>query len=333
MGRLRLRLFGIASEETTFAQRGFHCSSQSVVTYLEKIGEIFAVGYHLALAHDDPDRVASEIEDQIDQDMHGFAFEGAAMAFTLLDYLRPWTQKRLSKFIASPGSRYTYMVHIGAGWAGARLPISFAKLRRRLDPLLGWLALDGYGFHQGYFHGDKYIERRMLPVGLSDYELKVFFQGLGRSLWFVRGADIDYLKFTIDTFPESQRADLWSGIGLACAYAGGLSDADLQRLPQVAGRFRAQLAQGAAFAAKARQLAGFTPQHTISACWALCRQSVAEAAQLTDSALEKVMVSRPDESVQENAPLYQQWRAEIGSLYQEMLTHQQANIPPRKLAG
>ena len=157
MGRLRLRLFGIAKEETTFAHRGFHSGVPAIVANLESIGEVFVSGYHLALAHDDPDIVATEIESRIDQGKHGFAFEGAAMAFTLLDYLRPWTQKRLLKFIAGPGSRHTYLVHVGAGWAGARLPINLSKLRRRLDPTLGWLVIDGYGFHQGYFHWDDYV--------------------------------------------------------------------------------------------------------------------------------------------------------------------------------
>ena len=161
----------------------------------------------------------------------------------------------------------------------------------------------------------------------------MFFQGLGRSLWFVRCADVDYIQFTIDTFPESERSDLWSGVGLACAYAGGVSDADLKRIPQVAGQFRSQVAQGVAFAAKARQLAGVTPQHTIRACQEICGQSALEAARLTDVALERAMASKPGESGKENVLVYQKWREEITSFYQETLSGKPVNEPARKLAG
>ena len=54
-------------------------------------------------------------------------------------------------FLAGPGAAHTYMVHVGAGWALAQLRRRVDRALARLDPLLGWLAVDGYGFHQGYF--------------------------------------------------------------------------------------------------------------------------------------------------------------------------------------
>jgi hypothetical protein len=79
---------------------------------------------------------------------------------------------------------------VGLGWAWARLPGNPERRLPALDPLLGWLAVDGYGFHEGYFHWRRRVSARELPRGLSASARRVFDQGLGRSLWFVEGADV-----------------------------------------------------------------------------------------------------------------------------------------------
>ena len=122
------------------------------------------------------------------------------------------------------------MMHVGLGWALARLRRSVTPYLARLDPLLGWLVVDGYGFHEGYFDWPRYIERRAIPSRLNGYERRVFDQGLGRSLWFVKGADVAAVASAIDTFPSARRDDLWSGVGLACAYAGGCGRAAIESL-------------------------------------------------------------------------------------------------------
>ena len=50
------------------------------------------------------------------------------------------------------------MMHVGLGWALARLRRSVTPYLAQLDPLLGWLAVDGYGFHEGYFDWPRYVE-------------------------------------------------------------------------------------------------------------------------------------------------------------------------------
>ena len=159
------------------------------------------------------------------------------------------------------------MLHVGAGWACARLPWlrrRIEKFIRKFDPVLRWLVLDGYGFHQGYFHfkppQNSAINR------LSADARHVFYQGFGRSLWFVHGCDFHQIATTISGFPEIYQSDAWSGIGLACAYAGGATSAIWKMRVSLAGCFTSALAQGAAFAAKARQLAGNETPHTEEAC-------------------------------------------------------------------
>jgi hypothetical protein len=130
------------------------------------------------------------------------------------------------------------MAHVGAGWAFARLCRNIGRPLARLDPLLRWLAVDGYGFHEGYFHCHRYIERPTRPARLSGYALRVFDQGLGRSLWFVYGADIARISSAIATFTPERRADLWSGTALACSYAGGVERAAIEALREAAGPYR-----------------------------------------------------------------------------------------------
>jgi hypothetical protein len=115
---------------------------------------------------------------------------------------------------------------------------------------------------------------------------------------------------TLRAFPPDRHADLWSGVGLAATYAGGGDLVTLSRLRAAAGPYSPQLAQGAAFAAKARLRAGMLPDHTDGAATVLCGMSATCAAAVTDTALR----SRLPGDVA--TPGYERWR----SVVQEMLT-------------
>jgi hypothetical protein len=181
---------------------------------------------------------------------------------------------------------------------------SIDKVLAPLDPLLRWLVLDGYGFHEGFFHWPKYLNGQPIPKHITGYAARVFDQGLGRSLWFIEGCSVARLRETVAVFPEGRRADLWSGIGLASVYAGEASDAELVKLLDAAGEFRPQLAQGAAFAAKARHRAGIATPYTNAAAWILCGMSSADAAAVTDAALENLPANGAE-------PAYELWRKRI----------------------
>jgi hypothetical protein len=142
------------------------------------------------------------------------------MALALLDLLAPW-RNRLGGFIRGGGAAHVYMLHVGAGWALARLRRPLREAPAGMDPLLGWLAADGYGFHEGYFHPRRTVEEGAVPRRVTGYARRAFDQGLGRSLWFVQGACAARIAAAVARFGPARRADLWSGVGLACAYAGG----------------------------------------------------------------------------------------------------------------
>lgn len=305
-GRLRRSLFGISLAETTFAKRGFYRGDRCAQEKLELIGRTFVQGYHAALT-DDRFEVLVPCLQTIDAEFRGFAFEGAAMGLALLDYFPP-RKRRLDAFLHGPGANHIYMLHVGAGWTLGRLPRSSTKLIEQFDPLLGWLVLDGYGFHEGFFSWRRFIQDQE-PPRLSGYALQAFDQGLGRSLWFVKGADTSQIIACIDTFPPFRQSDLWSGVGLACAYAGGVEREVIQALSDGAGKYRLHLAQGAAFAAKARQLAGNPVVHTDRACEIFSGHSCDEAVRITDESLRNLPQGQQS---------YEMWRLRVRSQLAEL---------------
>lgn len=307
-GYIRRVLLGLPPGAIKFEQRGFCGDNQALCQRLENVGGTFLAGYHLALEQPSLPTIHSCLTG-IGPEQRGFAYEGAAMGLAMRERLTPWPSRLVQNFLAGEGSAHTYMIHVGIGWVWARFPFGFRRWHKQLDPLLGWLAFDGWGFHEGYFHWRKYITGKLQPKKLSGYELRAFDQGFGRSLWFVLGGRVDLIAATVSNFSVARQADLWSGLGLAAACAGIISESELQTLRLHAGKFQPQLAQGAAFAAKVRQRAGNPAAHTNVAALILCEMSAEEAAQITDAALENLPADA-------ELPAYEIWRQRIQAHFQ-----------------
>lgn len=319
------KLLEIDIREVGFARRGFTCTNPEIQRHLENVGHVFLQGYHTALQYRDQSALVDRLN-QIKPEHCGFAYEGAAMALAIQDqtFLR---HNSLPRFMEGIGRQHIFMLHVGAGWAYARLP----WLRRRVEavirkfhPVLRWLVMDGYGFHEGYFHwkdrtGSKVRAPRIFAARLSEDARHVFFQGLGRSLWFIKGAGVREISTTIASFHSIYHGDAWSGAGLACAYAGGLAEDAIVQLRQEAGIHNAALAQGAAFAAKARQLAGNPAKHTEIACAILCGMSTEQAAALCDETFSKI-------NLHYSSP-YQHWRKLLQeALFSSAKTFKRGNL-------
>ncbi|MCA9262332.1 MAG: DUF1702 family protein [Planctomycetales bacterium] len=314
---MRRRLLGIAPMETTFARRGFTAVSREAQEHLENVGYHFVEGYHHALQTGDDCALQAELASS-SRDYRGFAYEGAAMALGLVDGLS-FSRTRLRAFVEGPGQPHIYMVHVGLGWAAARLP----WLRRELlrgqervrDPLLRWLQVDGLGFHQGFFHPQHYVHSPTPPTPYTGYTQRAFDQGLGRSLWFVFGCHPQQVLDCIAKFPRTRRPDLFAGVGLACTYAGGSSPNHLEDLCRRAGSYFPHLAQGSVFAAAARSRAGLANAHTLAACRLICRLTPDRAADLAhrtqlDLSPETSPPSDP-RALTHWRPAYEQWRCHI----------------------
>jgi hypothetical protein len=112
----------------------------------------------------------------------------------------------------------------------------------------------------------------------------------------------------LDAFDESRRPDLYAGAGLAVAYAGGCDAEELRWLVSAVGPYRADLAQGAAFGAAARDRAGLVFPHNELAAEVLCGRSVGAATRITDDA----RAGLPPDGV---VPAYEVWRQRIKSAF------------------
>jgi len=306
--RVRKLAFGISPSEADFTRRGFHWRDSKARDHIERIGRTAIDGFNLALEETRPDRLSPRLA-EVDREFWGYAFEGAAMALTVLDNLTPWRRDRVRDFLNGPGAAHVEIVHIGIGFALGRLRRNVERVLPQFDRLFGWLIVDGYGFHEGYYHWARYAGGRAGGGSFSPAARRAFDQGLGRSLWFIQGADVQVIATAISEFPSQRRADLWSGVGIACAYAGGVERNAIEALRQAAGPFQADLAGSASFAAKARQRAGNPTAHTDMACKVLCGKSAEQAAALTDEALQNLPAGGP-------VPAYELWRRLVRARYE-----------------
>ena len=325
---LRRRLFGLAPDEVRFERRAFHAGPSAVRERLESIGAIVLAGYHAALETDDLSALSARL-DRIDLEMRGFAFEGAAMGLYMLDLLTGWNRTRWARFVRGAGSPHAYMVHVGAGLALARFRRTMVLPRAGFDPVLDALLADGYGFHEGYFHHDRCAQGEPQPRRVTGYARRAFDQGLGRSLWFVHCAEPDRIGGAIERFADERRSDLWSGVGLACAYAGGVERASIVDLFSRSCAHAAAFAQGVAFAAEARARAGNPADPCELACrvaWDLDGSSAAAIARSTSEDLPGIPSSRApaaspdrratgDRAERGALPAYEVWRARIQDLH------------------
>lgn len=304
LGTIRVALLGISEDEVSFERRGFLDPGTGIREHLEGVGRQFVTGYTAALETGGVSRLESRLE-SVPAALRGFAYEGAAMALALLDFFLPW-RSRVGELLSGAGDPHTYLVHVGAGWALARLPGSPERFLARLrHPQRRWLAMDGYGFHQAYFHPRETVEDQEIPRRVHEYFRRAFDQGVGRCLWFVRGAQVDVIAETVDRFAEHRHGDLWSGVGLAATYAGGVDLAAIERLTRLCGPHRAELAQGSVFAAEARRRAGNLTPATERACEVLTGVSAEEAAAWSRDCGEELPPDRPQE------PGFEVWRQRI----------------------
>jgi len=300
LGSLRRRILTPPMSQTSVAVRGFHPKTPEAKDRLESVGRSFLTGYAFA-AEASRARDAEAPLSTVSASYRGFAYEGAGMA--------------LAEFLEGEADKHIYMVYVGVGWAMARVPRFRWSVMHTPDPLLRWLALDGFGFHQAYFKTARYVhqhfqeERFPWPAdGPAWYPNKVIDQGIGRASWFVGGTDPDVVAGLLTAFPEHRHPDLWAGAGLAATYAGGAERDDLERFWELAGEHRSQVAQGAAFAAAARVRADLVMPHNELATDVFCGMSAAAATKITDEAL----VDLPPDG---ELPAFAVWRSRISDAF------------------
>jgi hypothetical protein len=296
LGKLRRTLFGIPSEKAVFSRPGF---VKEAWLRFQPVAHALVEGYHATL-EDSRFEVLIPRLDAVEAELRGFAYEGAGMGLAALDIMAPW-KNRVQDFVEGPASAHIYPIYVGVGLALARLHQPPEKFLERLDPLLCWIVVDGYGFHEGFFSWKRTVQKKVVPAHFSSYACRLFDQGLGRCLWFASGALVDRVSALIATFPLVRQTDLWSGVGLASAYAGGADRSEIEILQATAGPYRLQLARGAAVAAKGRQDASNPAAYTELACQVFCGLSGETAAHVLEIASQDLPINGEE-------PAYEIWR-------------------------
>lgn len=290
------RLIGIPNSALRFTTLGFTGARPETREFLEDIIATFAGGYHAAMAIADQNCLVERLNQDYDTHRIGFAYEGTGMYYALLDLVLPGNASRLRAFTEGPGSKHAFIVTVGAGFAIGRIPwgaYMLERYMRRLHPLKAWCVPDGYGFHQGIFHHRRYIEACAEPPRhVPRYAWPLFDSGIGRSMWWVLASSPQRIKHAIERFPEHRRAELWCGIGVACAYAGGLDAQSLLELRECSGEYSVDFLSGPPFAAQMRVEGENPSPWTELACKTFYGKSPEATA---DMAMQALNAARPDD--------------------------------------
>jgi hypothetical protein len=275
----RRLVFGTPVHLAFLVHRADRGGGEDVRRHLDGALHSFLEAYTMALDDDDAERLAGRLALLPDL-VRGFAYEGAGAALTILDRFRPAGHSRFAALLRGPGAPFAVLLYVGAGLALARVSRRIEDDTRQIEPEMRWFPLDAYGFERGVFAGSHVVAGGEVPA-LSAYGRRAFDQGLGRGLWFREAGHVERIARTIGGLPAERRADLFSGVGLAIAYAGPNSEATLTSLAEAAGPHRPSVLLGIACAAFLRSEGHNPSPNTERAARVLCgrpAESAAEAA-------------------------------------------------------
>ena len=156
-----------------------------------------------------------------------FAVEGQAFARTLE-----------GAPLQGPPSPWALFALVGAGIACPLLPPAPA----------GREQSEGWGFGAAMLRPGAALRRGARP---DQAVAEAFDHGLGRALWFQGAGHPERLRRAVSAFPAARRPALWTGVGTACAFAGGgiASHGLFAAADTLAPHLERGLAQGAALRA------------------------------------------------------------------------------------
>jgi len=255
---IRKMFFALPLSEANFENRGF-LKKQSAQGRLEYVAKVVVDGYNTALETGLSDDLLV-LRERVKKEDVGFYNEGIGMGLFTLDFISIVKKDRFWNFVQGKGKEHEYMSYIGAGIAcGVFKILPIQKFIKRANPTCGLLLLNGIGFYYAYFKPKKtlgnnfFVPARLLKDPFNTYS---YDNGIGRALWFVHGGSPESIEKNINKFPKNRQAGVWSGVGLAATYAGGVSQNVISDLIKRSGEYRDYLSEGSILAVHTRDIAG-----------------------------------------------------------------------------
>ena len=254
-----------------------------VENQIEKIADVFQNALYISSgqAMDIPAYLVN-----VDAEFRSVAYEGIAMRAAMKDFSNR-TLYAWSAFLDVSHLVYQSHICIGLGWAIAKQRLTSLDILSDLTSLMLFRVADGHGFYDGMFKLSGTQQAAERPSIIHHSYDKAYDQGIGRSLWYSCKGDIRKIQQYVNAFAVGRHADLWRGIGLACAFVGGHTVPMLQMLYNSAAQYRIQLAIGSALVTRARIQTNTLNNSLEQICQCWCNLQAHQIMSITEAAGEK----------------------------------------------
>ena len=321
--RRAFALFGIRRGQMTIERLGLAVSEPADVERVNSVLESFSGGFNAMIAGPRFSDWEGYAEGRPVL-YRPFAHEGAAMGYPLrrgLGYRPAAFENELVR--RRPGYRYLYYVGLGF-WSGMRGhgPQRLARVVARLDPMLGPLCYDGYGFKHGFFDYLKDPDDRRRLDALEGYGRNVAYQGLGRSFYFLFCNRPEQLIEHLERLGE-HAVDGAAGVGLASVFVNpDRLEVALELAERMEAPWRPHVHLGMCFGLKARYISHVEQfERDVARLAPSVQQSVYEAVRECDRVELQIRAEGRDEG-------YRRWREQVTAWMAGNVAYPLAGVEP-----
>jgi len=222
---------------------------------MQQIQSAFLEAKEFALLANQKEQL-SDFLSAISGDFSSVSFEGVSMGLAINSYNKTKTLSEWNWLIEKYSAVHTSQIYVGLGWAIAELGIDPTTIVSDLNSASGYRVMDGVGYYHGILRRRAAVERQLIPDIVSISLLPAYDQGLGRSLWYNAGGEIERVLQKIGLFPKDRTPAFWRGLGVAITYVGGTSDKGIEAIRGASKSNLAHLKYGALMALLSRKKAG-----------------------------------------------------------------------------
>lgn len=252
----------------------------TVAQKMEFIREVFQAAKNFCSMERDVQKIVAFCE-HAQPEFTSIAYEAASMQIGLRDFAENNSLKNWKQFADKLAKPHAAQIYAGLGWAVAQEVLELEQIIEGFPPLLRYRVADGCGYYDGTFRNRQTVRMKAVPTYIPEKALLAYYQGLGRSLWYISKGDAAKTNELLLGFPAMSHAAMWRGVGIAVTYVGGCDEAILNELKLLSGNFLLQLKCGVALAARSRVQAGSLTEDTELCSRIICSCSADEATQVT----------------------------------------------------